>query len=161
MIGTQFLQSHALFGGLTDDQIALIRPLLREQSFEIGEYIVTEGQEGDRLFFLCAGSVSVLKADADTGSALTHLATLRVGDTFGEMEILDIQPRCASVKALESVQVLILTCHDLYAIYKADIKAYSLIVLNLARELSRRLRKSDALIASALYASQRVATSKE
>ena len=125
--------------------------MLEERAFSAGDYIINEGEEGDRLFFIFEGAVEILKRDDRTSGPPARLATLGVGDTFGEMELLDIQPRCASVRAVHDVRALSMTCHDLYEIYKNDIKAYTIIILNLARELSRRLRHSDALFASSLF----------
>jgi CRP-like cAMP-binding protein len=77
-----------------------------------------------------------------------HIATLGVGDTFGEMEFIDIQPCAASVHAVDSVSALTLSNHDLYKIWKHDVKAYAMLVMNMAREISRRLRQMDALVAT-------------
>jgi CRP-like cAMP-binding protein len=69
------------------------------------------------------------------------------GDWFGEMSIVDIQPRSATVRALAPARLLRITASDLDALYRHDLKSYALIVLNLARELSRRLRVTDGILA--------------
>jgi CRP-like cAMP-binding protein len=63
------------------------------------------------------------------------------------MSILDVQPRSATVVALAPSRLLRVTSEALDGLYRRDLKAYSLIVLNVARELSRRLRVADALLA--------------
>jgi CRP-like cAMP-binding protein len=65
------------------------------------------------------------------------------GDTVGEMEVLDMMPSAATVRALEKVEVISLSNAALYEIYKQDIKTFAIIVMNLARDMSRRLRKMD------------------
>ena len=152
MIKRAFLQSHALFGGLSDEEIEDIIPLLREERFSKGECIVKEGEDGDRLYFLCEGSVEVLKEiHSPTGAVTVRLAALDEGDTFGEMELIDIQPRSASVRALDNVSTLTLSNKDMYEIYHNNLKAFTLIIMNIAREISRRLRRMDALVGSSLY----------
>ena len=153
MVRAQFLQSHALFGGICDEDIKKIRPLLREEHFSKGEFIFKQGEVGDRLYFLYEGSVEILsEIRSPTGVAQTRLAVLGKGDTFGEMVLIDLQHRSASVRALEEVSALTLSNRDIYQIYKNNLKAYTMIIMNIAREISRRLRKMDALVGSSLYA---------
>ena len=152
MVDGTFLQSHALFGGISDEAIEKILPLLQEEKFSAGENIVGEGEDGDRLYFICEGSVEVFKsADTPEGASERRLAVLAVGDTFGEMELIDIQPRSATVRALETVRALSLSNADMYEIYKSDLETFTMIIMNMAREISRRLRAMDALVGSSLY----------
>ena len=60
-----------------------------------------------------------------------------------KMELIDIQPRAATVKAIKKTQVLTLSRKDLYSISKWDLQTFTFIIMNLAREVSRRLRKMD------------------
>ncbi|HRD93460.1 MAG TPA: cyclic nucleotide-binding domain-containing protein [Accumulibacter sp.] len=146
MTTSQFLQDQPLFGGVDDQAIAAIMPLLREVNFAAGEPIVREGEDGDSLFVICSGSVEVLKASAaEDGVFEERIAVLKVGDVFGEMELLDTQSRSATVRALEPVSALALSNGDLFRIYESDLPTFTLIVLNLARELSRRLRSIDLM----------------
>ena len=73
-----------------------------------------------------------------------------MGDTFGEMELIDIQPCAATVRATEDSVVLTLSNTDFHKISKMDLKSFTLIVMNLAREISRRLRRMDALLAKSI-----------
>jgi len=156
VVTSKFLQSHSLFGGILDDQLEEIRPFLTEKRFPKGATIIREGEEGDCLYFICEGSVEILKDPTPSDDdKLQRLAVLGEGDTFGEMELIDIQHRAATVKTLEDVKALTLSNADLYKIYKKNMKTYTMIVLNLARDISRRLRKMDALAASTLYAAHR------
>ena len=154
MIANDFLQSHALFAGITDEDLTVIDPMLKEEHFEVGEFIITEGDSGNRLYFLNSGRVEVLKdTPSPDGPVRERIAELGPGDTFGEMEIIDIQPRAASARVLTDAETLSMSSHDLYHLYKTCPHAHTIIVLNLAREISRRLRTMDALVASSLYRS--------
>ena len=152
MVARKFLQSHALFGGVGDADMEAITPMLKEQEYEAGEFIIKEGERGDRLYFLCEGSVEILKDHPSScGVATKRLAVLCAGDSFGEMEFIDVQCRSASVRALEKASVLTLSNQDLYKIYESNVETFVIIIMNMAREISRRLRKMDALVASCLY----------
>jgi CRP-like cAMP-binding protein len=69
------------------------------------------------------------------------------GEAFGEMEVLDVMPAIASIKSLSPIKAMSISNKTLREIYKIDIKIFSLIVMNLARDLSRRLRKMDEKLA--------------
>jgi CRP-like cAMP-binding protein len=74
----------------------VIIPLLSELNFAAGEAIVREGDDGDSLFIICSGSVEVLKAErCRRWHFEKRLAVLKVGDVFGEMELIDMQRRSA------------------------------------------------------------------
>jgi CRP/FNR family transcriptional regulator, cyclic AMP receptor protein len=150
MIKAEDLQSHALLGGVSDEGLALVIPLFKQVSFEKGAFVVNEGEQGNRMFFIRQGKVEVVK-HTDASPTTRRLAILSEGDTFGEMELIDIQPRSASVRALERLTLLTLSNEDMYEIYERDKELFIIILMNIAREISRRLRKMDALIASSLY----------
>jgi CRP/FNR family transcriptional regulator, cyclic AMP receptor protein len=152
MVAKAFLRSHALFGGLTDEQLDYIVPLLEEVAFGDGEFVVREGGPGDRLYFICSGRVEVVKrVPADHGGGLRSLAVFQAGDTFGEMELIDIQPRSASVRALEPVTALALSNRSMYLLSKKDLMTFTMVVMNIAREISRRLRKMDSYVVDSLF----------
>ncbi|MFT4562785.1 MAG: CRP/FNR family cyclic AMP-dependent transcriptional regulator [Gammaproteobacteria bacterium] len=150
MIKAEDLQSHALFGGVSDESLALIIPLFKQVSFEKGATVVNEGEQGNRMFFIRQGSVEVVK-NTDATPPTRQLAILGEGDSFGEMELIDVQPRSASVRALERLNLWTLSNEDMYEIYQRDKELFIIILMNIAREISRRLRKMDVLVASSLY----------
>ena len=63
------------------------------------------------------------------------------------MSMIDMQTRSATVRALAPSRLLKVTSEDMDALYRADLKAYTLVVLNIARDLSRRLRVTDGILA--------------
>ena len=63
------------------------------------------------------------------------------------MGIIDDQPRSATVLSVSPAHLVKITASDLDRLYRFDVKAYSLIVLNIAREMSRRLRVADGILA--------------
>jgi CRP-like cAMP-binding protein len=136
MITPSSLQKHSLFGGLLEDQIAAILPLMEQESYETGDDIIVEGKPNDRVRFILNGRVAVVKEHI-------ILSEFQEGDAFGEMEILDVMPSAATIKALTPTKVMSLSNRALREIYKTDIKTFAIMVMNLARGLSRRLRLMD------------------
>jgi len=141
MVQPSTLQKYALFGGLTEEQIEIILPVMVEENFTSEEIIITEGKPNDRLFFILEGQVAVIKRDIS-------LARFCEGDTFGEMEILDVMPAAASIKALSRVKTMTISNRSIREIYKKDLTTFTLVLMNLARDLVRRLRKMDEKFAS-------------
>jgi CRP/FNR family cyclic AMP-dependent transcriptional regulator len=88
----------------------------------------------------------VVSKQADTGRSI-RMSTLGPGDFFGEMTLIEMQNRSATV-SVESPTVLYeLTARQLYTCYKTDIHAYVMVLQNINRELCRRLRRNDNRIA--------------
>ncbi|GAB1481878.1 hypothetical protein MASR2M78_06930 [Treponema sp.] len=138
MIDPAALQKYSLFGGLVQDQIEAIRPLLGQLNYAAGELIMKEGEPNDRICFILEGWVVVSKKER-------LLVELGEGETFGEMELLDVQPAVATIRALVPTKVATISNRALHKIYKKDVQIFSLMVMNLARDLSRRLRHMDDL----------------
>jgi CRP-like cAMP-binding protein len=141
MVDPQTLQKYSLFGGLMEEQIESILPLMQQEDFSPNETIITEGKPNDKIYFLIEGQVAVLKNDIE-------LSRFSEGEAFGEMEVLDVMPSIASIKALTKVTTMSISNKALREIYKLDIKIFSLMLMNLARDLSRRLRRMDEKVAS-------------
>jgi CRP-like cAMP-binding protein len=109
---------------------------MEQAAYEPGDDIIVEGERNDRIRFILEGRVAVVKG----GIVLSEFGA---GDFFGEMEVLDVMPSVATIKALSAVQVISISNKSLREVYKLDIKSFSLIIMNLARDLSRRLRRMD------------------
>ncbi len=71
------------------------------------------------------------------------LRTLEQGDCFGEMALMDMKSRSASVLALEACSAIELSAGCLFELYEHDLEQFTLIQMNMGREVSRRLRETD------------------
>lgn len=113
---------------------------------EAGEMVVEEGDLSTQMFVVVAGELEVVKKGESGGDV--RVAVLGPGDWFGEMSIIDVQPRSASVRAVAPTLVVSVTPeHVDTLLYRRDMKDYALFVMNIARELSRRLRVADGILA--------------
>jgi CRP/FNR family transcriptional regulator, cyclic AMP receptor protein len=139
------LRSIGLFGAMSDEVLAHLTSSLSVTTPSAGDVVFREGDEASDLYVVISGEVEVLKRSKRGVDA--RVALLGPGDWFGEMSIVDVQPRSATVRALAPGRLLRITAADLDALYRHDVKSYALIVLNIARELSRRLRVADGILA--------------
>jgi len=139
------LRDIGLFGGLNDEALQYLAGSLRIMNRGVDELVFSEGAEAREFYVLLRGEVEVFKALKSGGEA--RLATLTPGHWFGEMSVFDVQHRSASVRTLGPCRFLVVTARDLDTLYRRDIKSYTLLVLNVTRELARRLRIVDELVA--------------
>ena len=127
--------------GLDDEAIGFLSSLAREEQFPAGAVIIGEGQPGNRMFFLSTGHVSVIKGHG-TAQPVT-LAKFGPGQFFGEMSLVECVARSASVVADDAVTACTLKGADFHRLYQHRPDQYGIVMLNLARDLSRRLRALD------------------
>jgi CRP/FNR family transcriptional regulator, cyclic AMP receptor protein len=139
------LRAIGLFGALSDEVLAHLASTLSVTTPSAGDNVFREGDEARDMYVVVSGEMEVLKRSRRGIDA--RVAMLGPGDWFGEMSIVDVQPRSATVRALAPARLLRITAADLDALYRYDLKSYAIIVLNLARELSRRLRVADGILA--------------
>ncbi len=144
-IGPAELRNIGLFGALSDDVLDYLSSLLTVETPPAGATLFREGEDASAMFVVISGEVEVLKKSKRHMEA--RVAVLGPGDWFGEMSIVDIQPRSATVRALAPSRLLRISSSDLDALYRHDLRSYAIIILNLARELSRRLRVADGILA--------------
>ncbi|MBU0927688.1 MAG: cyclic nucleotide-binding domain-containing protein [Spirochaetes bacterium] len=142
MVDTAELQAYSLFGGLTVEQIGLIRPLMGTACFESGAQIIREGQPNDSIYFILEGRVDVSRCGV-------VIITLPEGQTFGEMELLDVMPSVATITAVGPVRVVTISNRCIRTVYQRDPKVFGIVMMNLARDLSRRLRRMDEMACDA------------
>lgn len=146
-VSLDLLRSKALFGGLDDQRLKKIISLLKTERFSKGASIIKEKEIGDKMYLITKGSVEVLKYSKEKGrdELITNLSE---GDSFGEMELVDIQPRTATVRALTDLEAVSFSNHDLLKLSQEDLEAFSIVLMNIARIISRRLRKTDEMLVS-------------
>lgn len=136
-----FLQRVPVLAGLSPAAIQFLSGLLSEERFSAGTVIVGEGEAGSRMFFIAAGHVAVMKARETV--APVPLARLGPGQFFGEMSLVESVVRSASVVAEDDVTVFTLRGTDFHKLYRHQPAQYGIVMLNIARDLARRLRALD------------------
>ena len=136
-----FLLGTSFFGGLSDASLEALVSMLAECRVEAGATVVTEGEPGRSMYVVAEGSLAVSKR-GEAGHVIP-ISVLTPGDFFGEMTLIEMQNRSATVKAEAPTLLYELTARNLYSYYKTDVHGYVLVLQNINRELSRRLRRAD------------------
>jgi CRP/FNR family cyclic AMP-dependent transcriptional regulator len=140
------LREIGLFGALSDEVLDRLARMLKTMRVTPGSAIFKEGETAAReMYVVLDGEMEVTKRSRRKRDL--RVAILGPNDLFGEMSLIDMQARSATVRALGPSRLLRITSEDMDALYRADLKSYALIVLNIARDLSRRLRVADGILA--------------
>jgi len=141
----QFVKEIPIFAGLADRPLEKLIELMKERSLPADSVVFSEGDAARDMYVILAGQVKVVKRSSRGGIERT-LALMKRGDCFGEMALIDVLPRSATVRTIEPAELVSVSIADLYALYKYDTEGYAFLVMNIARELSRRLRRADQII---------------
>ena len=136
------LRSVPLFRQVAEPDLLALAQLVREHQHAKGAVIVLHGDAGEALFLIRSGQVKVTVASEDGREVI--LSVLGPGSFFGEMALVDDEPRSAHVIAMEDTTILQLRRED----FRNRLKAAPELAIALLRELSRRLRRADDTIAS-------------
>ena len=126
-----------LFAHLNDEELSRVSQAVREKSYPKNSVILFEDDPGDALFVVVSGQVKVVLIGEDGREVI--LAMLQDGDFFGEMSLIDDQPRSAHVIATEEANMLVLRRDD----FQTAMDETPRIALGLLQALSRRLRRAD------------------
>ena len=142
------LKSAPLFAETSDSVLAEVAELVEEKPFETDEVIFQKGDPGDSLYVIVSGSVKVWDGDR-------LLNELKEGEAFGELALLDPEPRLGTVKAAESTQLLRLGAPAFKEVLDSQPEVSSAILrvvtrylrgqLQFAREASARIRALESL----------------
>ena len=135
-----FLATIPLFSGLHRDELTKFAELTRERAYPKGSVILFQDDPGDSLFVLRQGRVKVVLIGEDGREVI--LGVLEPGAHFGELALIDDQPRSAHVIAMDDAQLLILRRED----FRRRVEANPTVAWALLTELSRRLRRADQKI---------------
>jgi CRP/FNR family cyclic AMP-dependent transcriptional regulator len=136
----EFLTRTPFFGGVPPETMDRLVKMLVERSYRAGEPVFREGEPGKSMYVVHSGELVANQAGGSGGTV--RLMRFFEGDFFGEMTLIEMQPRPFSVLAERDARLWELTNMDLYRLYKEDVKGYVLVLQNINRELCRRLRRA-------------------
>jgi CRP/FNR family cyclic AMP-dependent transcriptional regulator len=140
MSPTDVLKRVPLFSDLSEAELARFAEVTREREYPKNSVILFEDDPGDALYIVSTGQVKVVLIGEDGREVI--LSVLGDGDFFGEMSLIDDEPRSAHVIAMKDSQLLVLRRDD----FQARLEEQPKIALKLLRVLVQRLRRADEKI---------------
>ena len=142
MTGSEFLAKVPVFGVLDEAARSELARYLKPARYKKEAVVLSREEPGTALFLIVKGKVKVVLYGPSGREVI--LSMLKEGDFFGEMSLLDGQPRSASVVAIGDSEVLALDRND----FVRFVESRPLVALSILAEMSRRLREADAKIGS-------------
>jgi signal transduction histidine kinase len=139
----------ALFEDLTADEVALFYDLATRRSFADREVIIAEGEVGDSLYIVASGKVQVEKRTLDQQQEV--LTSLDTGECFGELALVDREPRSATIRAYGQTEAYELTQDALATFFEAHPKIHRQVLNNLAKITAARIRRMDETLVQSVY----------
>lgn len=140
---TELLQGMPIFGALREDALQVLLQRARTVERGAGDFFFREGDAANSMFVLEDGEAVVVKAWRGRDFVLNQLGP---GDCFGEMALMDLLPRSASVRADSACSAIEFSHDDLLHLYERDVEQFALLQMNIGREVCRRLRATDELL---------------
>ena len=136
------LRNIPLFNSLSDEDVKLVDGMAVEKHVAKNTVIITEGDVGDSLFVILAGRVKVLIGDSEGREII--LKILGPGDFFGELALIDKQPRSASVSTLDNTVLKVLS----HTAFEVCLDRAPRIAVSVMQALAKRLRDADRKIST-------------
>jgi len=142
IVSTTVLKAVPLFSSLPDEQLRMLMPVVSRKAVARSTTVITGGDSTDSLYIVISGRLKVMMSDAEGKEVI--LSILGPGEYFGEMGLIDDEPRSASVVAIESCELLYIAKRD----FKKCLADNADMAMAVMRGLVRRLREADRKIGS-------------
>ena len=134
------LSEISIFGGLKGAQLDEIFRSLKTVKYDEDEYIFKRGEDLSYIYIIKQGEVKMIIEDKEV---FLDLISFKDGDCFGETSVIGIQSHSSNAIAVVPTELIVLEPSKLLNIYETDKEAFSLLILNIARETARRLHQSN------------------
>lgn len=149
----RFLQDTDIFYGLRPEHLQVISDVCTEVIFQENEIIVRENAPSDELYIIVEGRVDIIIDPGIVGAnqhkvpSPTGIVTLRPGQTFGEIGLVDNGLRSASARsAAKETRLLSISRRDLLHLCEEDYELGYYIMRNIAGELAFKIRNTDLML---------------
>lgn len=146
IVDVDILRQIPMFELLDERELEVLAGQLDIEQYVANQIIFTAGEEGGEMYLVQRGRVEVFVRDVS--HARVTLDHLEVGEIFGDLSLLDNQPRSASAKALTDSTLIVIDRDDLLAL----VRAHPAAALDIMAMLSKRLRATDTLVKSRVTA---------
>lgn len=138
----EILNEITIFAGFNEKQLyQLIR--VEKVTYKKGGRVFLQDEMPTHIYIILKGTVKLI---VDEEGTFFELVQFERGDCFGESALIGIMPHAATAEATEDTELIVLSRSALMKIYEMDKEIFSILIMNIAREVCRRLHKTDDVI---------------
>lgn len=137
------LNKISIFAGLTDKHLQTLSRLLEITSCNTGDTVFLQDTPANHSYIIESGRIKRVTKEDDTSFEST---VFEDGCCFGESFVIGIIPHAATAIGANPTELIVLSREALMSIYDSDLELFSILILNIARETSRRLHASSETI---------------
>jgi CRP-like cAMP-binding protein len=137
------LSQIAIWGGLSDDQRSKVFKKLEIGIYEKGEYIFRKGDQPSHIYIVKSGKIDLFISDQDI---VIEKETLTAGGCFGVAALMAMETHMGTAIAREDSEILVMSRQSLLELGHEDIRLFALLMMNIAREIARRLKLTDDIL---------------
>ena len=142
------LSQISIFGGVTETQQNEIFSRLEIGRWSQGELVFQKGDEPSHIYIVKSGCVELFLPDEDK---IIEKKRLGVGECFGQVAVMSIHQHTISAVALEDSEIIVFSRKLLHQLRHEDLELFALLMMNIARELARRLQFTDELLIRSIH----------
>ena len=137
------LNQISIFAGLSEKQLYRLFRSLKTVTYDASENVFEQGSQPSHIYIVRSGRIKLVVHQDQT---CFELMVLEQGHCLGEASVIGIQPHAATAIAMERTELIVLSRQALLSIYESDLELFSILILNIAREVCRRLHASDEIL---------------
>ena len=130
------LKKISLFSNVHGEGLKRLSDVIRDKEVSQGETVFSEKDLGEEMYLVYSGKILIFQ---ELSGEEEHLEIVGRSEYFGEMAIVDEEPRSASARAVEDSTLLVLQMDD----FRTAVRDYPDIAFEVFREFSRRIRRAD------------------
>ena len=134
------LSKISILAGLSGDQLNELIDLLEKVSYSAGQKIFEQDAEPSHIYIIKSGQVKLVVSKDGTD---LELVVFDEGQCLGEASIIGVQSHTATAIATEDTELIVLSRKALLNIYNTDLELFALLIMNISREVCRRLHSSN------------------
>ena len=137
------LNKISIFAGLSDSQLYTLFRLLNKVTFKANETVFEQGDQPNHIYIVKRGKVKLVIWEDETPLELIEFSE---GHCFGEASVIGIQPHKGTAIAVTDTELIVLSRKALMSMYDSDKELFAILILNIAREVCRRLHATDDIL---------------
>lgn len=141
------LKQVPIFEGFSNKEFKELEKLIHHRTYKPGEHVFKIQAPGEGMYILFSGHVEIVLGEESENRQI--LATLKKGDFFGELALLDEEPRSAAAISTDHSEMLGFFRPDLFSLLDRNPVLGNKILLNLAKVIGERLRATNKLLVQA------------